>query len=412
VPLKPSSLGYTAFLASLSALPPISIDMNLPAVPGIEAHFGEPTGHGALTLSLFIAGFLIAPLVGGPLADRFGRRPALLGALLAFSLASLACAAAPSFLTLLVARFLQGTSAGLGVVLPLAIVRDVFEGATARHRLSQITAMIGVAPLIAPALGSLVMLGGGWRAIYAFQAGWGALMATVVALFFAETLPLDRRQPLNPPQLVRNYLAVLSAREFVGYTLVFAFGFAALFAYVSGSATVIMEGLGLSEFWFSAIFAVTSFGLILGSLLSARLSRLNIPARRLAVLCLVGTALCSGVALVAALAGALSVWILVPCIFGMVFAFGLMAPNITHAAIQPLPHMAGAASGVMRSLQMLMGAGAGALLTLLIGPLPPAVAMTGVMLLSAGLALAVYGVMLHGRGAPPSAGEGSAPRAG
>ncbi|MEX0760544.1 MAG: MFS transporter, partial [Tistlia sp.] len=130
-------MGYTALLASLSALPPISIDMNLPAIPAIEASFGEPSGQGALTLSLFVTGFLIAPLVGGPLADRFGRRPALLGALLAFSLASLACAAAPTFLTLLLARFVQGTVAGLGVVLPLAIVRDVFEGASARRRLSQ-----------------------------------------------------------------------------------------------------------------------------------------------------------------------------------------------------------------------------------------------------------------------------------
>ncbi len=403
MPLKPSSMGYTAFLASLSALPPISIDMNLPAVPAIEASFAEPTGNGALTLSLFVTGFLIAPLIGGPLADRFGRRPALLGALLAFSLASLACAAAPSFTTLLAARFLQGTSAGLGVVLPLAIVRDVFEGATARHRLSQVTAMIGVAPLAAPALGSLVMLGGGWRAIYASQAAWGALMATVVALLFVETLPAERRQPLNPGRLLRNYLAVLGNRAFLGYTLVFAFGFAALFAYISGSATVMMDGLGLTEFWFSAVFAVTSFGLILGSLLSARLSRLEIPARRLALLCLLGTGACAVTALAAALAGLLDVAVLVPCIFGMVFAFGLMAPNISHAAIHPLPHMAGAASGVMRSLQMLMGAGAGALVTLLIGPLPPAVAMAGVMVLAVAAALVVYGLLLHGRDAAPPA---------
>ncbi|MEX2629594.1 MAG: multidrug effflux MFS transporter [Tistlia sp.] len=400
-------MGYTALLASLSALPPISIDMNLPAIPAIEASFGEPSGQGALTLSLFVTGFLIAPLVGGPLADRFGRRPALLGALLAFSLASLACAAAPTFLTLLLARFVQGTVAGLGVVLPLAIVRDVFEGASARRRLSQITAMIGVAPLVAPALGSLVMLAGGWRAVYALQAGWGALMATTVVLLFAETLPVERRQPLNPGQLLRNYLSVLGSREFLGYTLVFAFGFAALFAYISGSATVVIEDLGLSEFWFSAIFAVTSFGLILGSLLSARISGLGIPTRRLTVLCLAGSAACSGVALGAALGGWLSIGVLVPCIFGMVFAFGLMAPNITHAAIQPLPHMAGAASGMMRSLQMLAGAAAGGLVALLIGPLPAAVAMAGVMLLSALLALAIYRTLLHGRG---GTGAGAAGR--
>lgn len=397
MPLKPSSLGYTAFLASLSALPPISIDMNLPAVPAIEASFAEPSGQGALTLSLFVTGFLIAPLVGGPLADRFGRRPALLAALLGFSLASLACAAAPSFVTLLAARFLQGTTAGLGVVLPLAIVRDVFEGSSARQRLSQVTAMIGVAPLAAPALGSLVMLLGSWRAIYATQAVWGALMAAVVALLFAETLPVERRQPLNPSRLLRNYARVLGTREFLGFALCFAFGFAALFAYISGSATVFMERLGLSEFWFSAVFAVTSFGLILGSLLSARLSRLEMPVRRLVAWCLAGTVLCAGFALACALAGWLSVETLVPCIFGMVFAFGLSAPSMNHAAIHPLPQVAGAASGVIRSLQMLMGAGAGAIVTLLIGPLSAPVAMTATMTAATLLAIVVFLLLLRER---------------
>lgn len=398
MPLKSTSIGYTALLASLSALPPLSIDMNLPAVPAIEASFAEPSGNGALTLSLFVAGFLIAPLVGGPLADRFGRRPALLGALLAFTVTSLMCAAAPTFATLLVARFLQGSAAGLGAVLPLAIVRDVFEGATARQRLSQITAMIGVAPLIAPALGSLVMSLDDWRAIYLSQAAWGAAMALVVALLFAETLPRTNRQPLNPSRLLRNYAFVLGSRQFVGFTLVFAFGFAALFAYIAGSATVLLEDLGLSEFWFSVIFAVTSAGLILGSLLSARLSRGSLPVRRLVTLCLAGTAACAGGAFVAALFGWVAVETIVPSVFGMVFCFGLMAPNITHAAIQPLPQMAGAASGVMRSLQMLMGAAAGALLTWLIGPVTAAVAMTGTMALSVALAIAVYLLLLHRRG--------------
>ncbi|SME88379.1 MFS transporter, DHA1 family, bicyclomycin/chloramphenicol resistance protein [Tistlia consotensis] len=396
--LKTSSVGYTAFLASLSALPPISIDMNLPAVPGIEASFGEPSGQGALTLSLFVAGFLISPLIGGPLADRFGRRPSLLGALSAFALASLVCAAAPSFLTLLLGRFLQGTAAGMGVVLPLAIVRDVFEGATARQRLSQVTAMIGVAPLIAPALGSLVLSVADWRAIYLAQGAWGAVMALVVGLLFAETLPRERRQPLHAARLVRNYATVLGTREFLGYALCFAFGFAALFAYVSGSPTLLLEDLGISKFWFSAIFALTSAGLIMGSLLSARLSRLEMPAGRLVAFCLAGTGLCIGAAFAAALAGWVRVATIIPCVFGMIFAFGLSAPSMNHAAIHPLPHMAGAASGVIRSLQMLMGAAASALLTALIGPFSSAVAMTGTMALSILLAIAAYLLLLHGRG--------------
>jgi DHA1 family bicyclomycin/chloramphenicol resistance-like MFS transporter len=125
--VKPHSSGFTAFLGALSALPALSIDMNLPGVPAIESSFQAAPGRGALTLSFFFMGFALAPILGGPVADRFGRRPVLLGGLFAFSVAAVACAAAPSLAALLLFRAVQGAAAGICVTLPLAIVRDLLR---------------------------------------------------------------------------------------------------------------------------------------------------------------------------------------------------------------------------------------------------------------------------------------------
>src|SRR4051794_10081657 len=297
---KPRSFGFTAFLGALSALPALSIDMNLPGVPAIESGFQAAPGRGALTLSFFFVGFALAPVLGGPVADRFGRRPVLLGGLTAFTAAAIACAVAPSFTGLLLSRAAQGASAGLCVTLPLAVVRDLLEGAEARHRLSQITAVVGVAPLLAPILGSWAMMIGGWRAIFAAQAAAGLALLSVVTLRFTETLPEDRRQRLDAGRLFRIYGRLLGSRAFVGSALVYALGFGCLFAYVAGSPTVLMRSLGLSEQAFSIVFGVTSLSLILGSMVSARLSTAQVPSRRVIAVCLGLMALGAGCALAVA----------------------------------------------------------------------------------------------------------------
>jgi len=378
----------------LSALPAFSIDMNLPGVPAIERGFDASPGHGALTLSLFFVGFSIAPILGGPVADRVGRRPTLLGGLLAFTVAAIACAAAPSFAALLLFRSLQGAAAGVCVTMPLAIVRDLFEGTEARHRLSQITAVVGVAPLLAPMLGSWAMLIEGWRTIYATQAVAGLVLVSVVAWGLAETLPADRRQDLNVQRLLLNYGAVLGSREFLGFALVYALGFGCLFAYVAGSPAVLMRSIGLSEQRFSIVFGVTSLSLILGSLVSARLSKAHVSSRRILWACLLLMTVGAVGALVMAWTGQVHLVTIMPFVAIVVFCFGLLAPTATHEAVRPLPHMAGAAAGALRSLQMLIGAGASALVTVLVSHFTAAMAMASVMAASVACAVAIYIALL------------------
>lgn len=392
--VKPHSSGFTAFLGALSALPALSIDMNLPGVPAIESSFQAAPGRGALTLSFFFMGFALAPILGGPVADRFGRRPVLLGGLFAFSVAAVACAAAPSLAALLLFRAVQGAAAGICVTLPLAIVRDLLEGTEARHRLSQITAVVGVAPLLAPILGSWAIMLSGWRAIYAAQAVTGLVLMSVVILQFAETLPEDRRQRLNLRYLFRNYGRVLGSRAFLGFALVYALGFGCLFAYIAGSPTVLMRSIGLSDQVFSIVFGVTSLSLILGSVVSARLSTAQAPSRRIIAVCLALMVVSAGCALAVAWIGPVRLFTIMPPIAVIVFCFGLLAPTVTHEAIRPLPDIAGAAAGVLRSLQMLVGAGAGALVTLIVDYTRPPLAMACIMVASALGALIIYIALL------------------
>lgn len=399
--LRRQSLTLTAFLAALSALASLSIDMGLPGIPALEAALPSAAGQGALTLSLFMVGFAVSPLVAGPFSDRFGRRRSLLIGLVAFTASALVCAAAPTFGTLLGARLVQGAVAGLCVTQPLAIVRDLLDGADARKQIAQVAVVLGLSPLAAPVLGGVVMAWGGWRTIYFVQAAISALLFAWTLVAFPESLPLRRRQRLDVRQVSRSYRAVFGNRTFLGYALVYAVGFGALFTYVAGSPDVFIGEFGLSERAYSGAFALTAFGLVLGSLLNSRLT--TTPGRRVLQVGLAVGLTCSLVALGLAATGHLTAGVLVGLVFAVMIAFGAISPTANHEAIQPLPHVAGAASGSIRSVQMGMGASASAAFTVLAGGLfpDPAVAMTVQM---SALMLATVGVyVLLVRGTPDGA---------
>ena len=387
--LRRQSLTLTAFLAGLSALASLSIDMGLPGIPALEAALPSAAGQGALTLSLFMVGFAISPLVAGPFSDRFGRRRSLLIGLVAFTVSALVCAAAPTFGTLLGARLMQGAVAGLCVTQPLAIVRDLLDGPDARKQIAQVAVVVGVSPLAAPVLGGLVMAWGGWRTIYFVQAAISAALFVWTWAAFPESLPLRRRQRLDVRQVSRSYRAVFGNRTFLGYALVYAVGFGALFTFVAGSPDVFIGEFGLSEGAYSGAFALTAFGLVLGSLLNSRLT--TTPGRRVLQVGLAVGLVCSAAALGLAATHTLTAGLLIPLVFAVMVAFGAISPTANHEAIQPLPHVAGAASGSIRSVQMVMGASASAAFTVLAGGLidDPALAMTVQM---TALMLATVGV--------------------
>ncbi|WPO39851.1 multidrug effflux MFS transporter [Tardiphaga sp. 42S5] len=389
--LRRDSFAFTAFLGTLTALPPLSIDMGLPGLPAIEASFADAAGRGPLTLSLFLAGFAISPLICGPLADRFGRRATLLDGLLLFSIAAGACALAPSFTVLLAFRLLQGLAAGACAILPFAIVRDLFEHGTARHKLSQIAAVLGIAPMIAPVLGGWVMTVSDWRMIYAVQAAVGLILLIVGAISLDESQPVEKRRSLNPKQLIESYRMVLSDRIFVGFSLLYAFAFACMFAFISGAPSVLIGSLGLSTTMFALLFGLTSCGVLVASLISGSLSRRHVASRKIimAGLLLMIASAVAAVALVPA--GAVTTLSLMPLMALTIFSFGLLAPSTNHETLQNLPHVAGAAAGVMRCMQMVMGAFASAMIAVFEPFGHPALVMTGLM---AGMALAAGAIYL------------------
>lgn len=388
--LRRDSFAFTAFLGALTALPPLSIDMGLPGLPAIEATFADAAGRGPLTLSLFLVGFAISPLICGPLADRFGRRAILLDGLLLFSLAAAACAFAPSFTVLLVCRMLQGLAAGACAILPFAIVRDVFEHAVARHQLSRIAAVLGIAPIIAPVLGGWVMTVSDWRMIYTVQAGTGLLLLVVAIATLEESQPVAMRRSLNPARLVESYRHVLTDRAFLGYALLYACAFAGMFSFISGAPSVLIGSLGLSTTTFALLFGLSSCGVLVGSLISGRLGQRHVASRKIIAWGLLLTAASALAALALVAAGAMTAWSLMPLMALTLLAFGIIAPSTNHEALQNLPHVAGSAAGVMRCLQMTMGAFASALIAVLEPFGNPALVMTGLMAMMALAAGAIF----------------------
>lgn len=381
--LRPHSVGFTFLIGALAALPPLSIDLGLPALNLLHASLGASPAQAAMTLSLFLAGFGAAQLVMGPLSDRFGRRPVMLGGMTLYAAAGLGCALAPTIEALLAFRLLEGIGAAGGTTLAMAVVRDSFDGQAGRIKMSQVSMVITIAPIIAPTLGGLILLLGEWRLIYLMLGLAG--IALVVAVYFG----LDESRPPTPGtrlDLIGRYAAVFRHRPTMGYVLVNTLGSGGLFAFIASSPLVLMGTLGVSVQMFGLLFAITSSGILVGSAINNRLARNGVNAR-------VPLAVGLSIAPLAALAatafmamGIVSLQTFIPFVVIVGICRGLTTPNITHAALEPVPQHAGTTAALMGCGQMLCMALSGVVVASLyptLGPLGVGLTMLG--FLSAGL---------------------------
>jgi len=349
---NPHSILFVMFLAALAALPPLSIDMALPALHDIATSLGTSPGRAGLTLTLFMAGFAITPLLYGPLSDRLGRRPILLFGLTLFTAGSFACALSPSIFLLLVARLVEGAGAGAGISMAFAVVRDLFEGEESRAKLSYVQMVMSLAPLLAPSLGALILSIVEWRAIYGVLAALGAGLLVTVARGFVESHPSPTKTGSLFDQIRRGYTTLFASRNGMGFALVFALSFGVQFSFISGSPLVFMNHFAVSARAYGAIFALTSCGIMTGAFVNTRLAKRGI-AGRLPLRVGFAIYLATSMAMLAlAAAGAASAFALtVPLVFSA-FAFGLIGPNASHGALQALPEIAGIAGAILTSLQM------------------------------------------------------------
>jgi DHA1 family bicyclomycin/chloramphenicol resistance-like MFS transporter len=361
VRISPASTTFTLLLGFLVALPSFGIDMSLPALTATGAALHVTPAQAGQMMSLFMFGFAIAPLLYGPASDRYGRKPVVLFACTLFIVAGIGCALARSLPTLLSWRFVQGAGAGASMTIALAIIRDLFEGAVARTKISQIAMVMMAVPTLAPTAGTALLAIGGWRAIHAALAAVGALLLLAMLLGFAESARLDPAVRLAPSVIARNYLRVLRHPLCLGYILVNATAFGSLFAYVSGSSLFLINVVGLRPVQYGLIFAATSLGIMVGTFLNGRLNARGVPPGYPLGIGL-GAATASTMLL---LAMTLAAWMPLPVVISLLIlataAFGLVAPNAMEGAMQPLPQIAGAVGAAMGCIQMATGAAASSL---------------------------------------------------
>jgi DHA1 family bicyclomycin/chloramphenicol resistance-like MFS transporter len=359
--LRPESLGYIVFLSALGGITPLSIDMGLPALAAMGKSLHVTAASAGLTLSFFLGGFAFGPVILGPLSDRFGRRPVLLSGMGIFALAGIGCALATSLQALLLWRLLEGIGAGAGSTLSLAIVRDLFDGATARVRLSYVGTVGTVAPMIAPTLGGLVLAFAGWRSIYGFLALAGFLLLAAIAVGFKETHRGIDSTALQPRRLVENYARIFRNPITLGYTLVGALSFGCMFSYITSSPLVMIGVLGVSPTRYGLTFAATALGIMSGGFINGRLSRRRVAANTLLTFGL-SLSLLSAVSLILVSHARLaSITTILPLLVLNTFCAGFISPNAAQGALHPMPDIAGAASAVLNSTRMLAGAVAGLL---------------------------------------------------
>jgi len=345
-------------LTAVVAIGALSIDMTLPSLPATAQALEARPETLQLTVTLFLAGFALAQLIHGPLSDRLGRRRVLLAGLAVYVAGGLACWAAPSARLLVLARILQAVGAGSGPVIGRAVIRDLYEPARAARVLGYMGTAMALTPILAPIVGGVLHVAFGWRAVYLALAACGAVFLGVATLLVPETN--TRRDPdaLRPGHLATNAADLLGDRTFVGYVLVVALMFGGQFAFISGSAFVLIEVLALSPDLYGLCFGLVAFGIMTGSFLAARLTARAGIDRLIAA----GTALGAAAGCLMAALAAGGVWT-VPAVIAPMYVFavglGIVLPTAIAGAIGPFARTAGLASAVLGFLQLTAAAAYG-----------------------------------------------------
>jgi len=374
-------------LGALSAFGPLAIDFYLPAFPAMALAFGTDEQHVQLTLAAYFLGLSIGQLVYGPIADRFGRRVPLLSGVVLFTLASLACAFAPNLEWLMGARFIQALGGCAGMVISRAIVSDKCDAVGSAKVFSQLMLVMGLAPILAPMLGGLLVNTTGWQSIFLVLTGFSALAALAVALGLPESMPAHLpRQPLSGA--LRQYGRLLMAPVFLGHALTGGIAIAGMFAYIAGSPFVFIKLYGVPPEHFGWLFGTNAAGFILVAQVNARLLAKRGPAFLLVRA--VWVYLAAGLALLAVSSlHTEHLWPLLIPLFICIASLGCILPNASACAMNGQGARAGSASALLGCLQFSVAAGAAALVGILYDgtavPMAMVISLCGILVVSAAM---------------------------
>jgi len=395
--------GLPLLLAGLAMFGPFSIDAIFPAFPLMAGDLAVDKLGIQQTISVYLAAYALMSLVHGPLSDAIGRRRVIIAGLVVFTLASACCALARDLPMLLVFRAVQGLSAGVGLIVGRAVIRDLYQGDDAQRVLSQVSMIFGIAPAIAPIIGGWLLGWGHWPLIFWFLVAFSLALLLAVWCWLPETHAAEMRIALRPKRLLHDYLAIAFNMRFQRLAAAGAFNFSALFLFIASAPAFVLDLLQLNERQFGWFFIPMIGGMMLGAWLSGRAAG-RINGVRLANL---GFA-CSAVAVTANIAYSLMVeqpqipWAILPIALNS-FGIALVFPIVTLAVLDMYPRQRGSAS----SLQAFTGL---VLNTLVAGVLSPvishgltALATTAAVFMALGWGFWRWELHIGGRGPGPDA---------
>ncbi len=375
---SPKGLRLVLILGALTAFTSISIDMYLPGFPQMAEDLAVPIGTIQLTVSAFLYGSAIGQIFYGPLTDRYGRRlPLLFGSAL-YIISTIGCALANSGEALLFWRLVMALGGGAGMVISRAIVRDLYTTSEAARMFSLLMLVMGATPILAPLVGGQVLLIGGWRSIFYGLTLFGLLCFIVVLKYLPESLPEERRIKQSLPQLVGLYGQLLQHGQYLCYSIGLGCISGLTFSYIAGSPFLFINLDQISPQNFSLFFGLNALGLIGSSQLNRKLLRHYGTKEILRAGLMINLA--SGIILLLSVFTGFGGFPLqVFCLFVNVASMGLLYPNITALALSPFQKMAGSASSLLGTIQYLIGATCGSLISLLQNAtaIPMAAVMTG-----------------------------------
>ena len=358
---KPYSILWIMLFTSLG---PLSIDMYLPALPQMAEDFQVSTLQIANTLPAYFMGLAIGQLIYGPISDRIGRKKPLYFGMALYAVASLLCILAPDHWSLIAARILQALGGCVGVVMARAAIRDCLDVQSSAQAFAQMMIVMGVAPVMAPVIGAVMLQYFEWQGIFILLSIIGLICLLCVHFFFDETLKVENRLKLNFKQVLILYSSILQDKSFRLPMLAGCLSGASLFCYISSASAVFMDGYGLTQKQFAFAFALNAMGIILISACNKQLARRFSVFQRLKI---GGWIQVSG-AIILLIAGFLSLAPMALVMLGMFLAvsgIGFTGPNAMAIAMAQQGARAGTASAIMGSAQFACGLIGGIILNFL-----------------------------------------------
>jgi MFS transporter, DHA1 family, multidrug resistance protein len=403
-PVSPSKGVIVAVAGALSSFGPLSIDLYLPALPRVAGDLGATDSSTQLSVSACLVGLALGQLIFGPLSDKYGRRHLVLGGVAMWTLAALACGAAPDVWALVALRLVQGLGGAAGLVIARAVIRDLFDGAAMARAFGLVSLIGSIAPAVAPVAGGGLLHLTTWRGLFVILAVIGFAMLVMAWVALPESLPPERPRSGGAHEVAAAVRRLGVDRLFVGSGAVLALGSSVLFIYISLSSFVLQQHYGLSAGAFSAVFAGNSIGILGAGWLTVVLLRRH--GSRWTLACGLATMLTGVAVLAMAVLAGWGLWAVLPPLLVSIASVGFVFPTTTNLALLGRTRDAGTASALLGSAQFLAGAAAGPLVSVG-GASGPAMAI-GMVCFAIAAAL-VHGLVVVRAPLPLEASSGAVP---